>query len=123
MTSEQVTTAPEPHRIDVSTFGTPTPGDVAHATYVEHRRHVHVSYDRHGAIQIGIDLTLEELRDALATATAQAAAAAASTPEGFEYSTGHHLYRVTSDVLDRAEMNRGIHILRRARDTVFGRDA
>lgn len=105
----------------------PTYGDAQPADAVVHieqsRRNVHVSWDRTGWLQLGIDVTLAELREMLAQAESAAARAAAAAPDGMEYATEAHQFRVMSDVLDRTETNLAIVTLRRARDVAYGKDA
>lgn len=85
------------------------------------RRNIHVNWDRSGWVQINIDVSVAELREMLAAAIEQAESAKRATSWG-EYDIEHHPFRVVSDVLDRREVNDTIRVLRRARDTAYGRD-
>lgn len=85
------------------------------------RRNVHVGWDKSGWVQLGIDVSVAELRDMLAAATEQAESAKRATSWG-EYDTEQHPFRVVSDVLDRREVNDTIRVMRRARDAAYGRD-
>jgi hypothetical protein len=89
------------------------------------RRNVHVAWNRAAAgwVQIGIDVTVEELRGMLAAAVAEAEAEARKQEHIGTLDTENWQFRIVSDVLDRAEVNQTIATLRRARDTAYGKDA
>lgn len=97
------------------------------------RRNVHVQWNRVGTqdaagletgwLQLGIDITVAEIRDLLQYAEEEAARAAAANAHIGEYATEHHPVRVWSDVLSRPEVNKAITALRRGRDVAYGRDA
>lgn len=94
----------------------------------EPRRNVHVQWDRgfepgHGWLQLGIDVSVRELRGMLEDAEREAQAAARAQEHIGEYDTEEHTFRVYSDVLTRVEANRAISTLRRARDVAHGKDA
>lgn len=82
---------------------------------------MHVSWDRTGWVQIGIDVTVAELRGMLAHAEQEAADAARGNAHG-QYATEAHQFRVVSSVLDRTEVNDTVRVLRRARNTAYGAD-
>lgn len=88
------------------------------------RRNMHVAWNRDaGWIQVAIDMTVAEIRSLLEHAEREAAAAARANEHIGEYFTEQHQVKVWSDVLDRAETNKAIVALRRARDTAYGKDA
>lgn len=89
------------------------------------RRNVHVAWNPReaGWVQIAVDLTVAEIRSLLEHAEREAAAAARANEDIGEYMTEAHPVKVFSDVLDRAEVNKTIHVLRRARDSAYGKDA
>jgi hypothetical protein len=121
MPREQIT-----HNPIIESHTGPTVDGIPSATInVEHqRRNVHVSWNRVGWVQLGIDVTIAELRDMLQAAEAEAQGPAqAAIAMGAEYATEAHVFRVFSDVLDRAEVNRTVQVLRRARDAAYGKDA
>lgn len=86
------------------------------------RPNVHVAWNRTGGsgalgvqhdigwMQLGIDVSIADLRSTLVAAEAEAEAEAWT-------------FRVMSDVMDRRETNLAIATLRRARDTAYGKDA
>ena len=83
------------------------------------RRNLHVSWNPTGWVQVGIDVTIAELRSMLESAVREASDAAKITSD---LDTESFPFRVVSDVIDRAEINRAIHVLRTARDKAYGRD-
>ena len=88
------------------------------------RRNLHIAWHPadSGWVQVGIDITVAELRDMLADAEAQAAAEARRLAGMGEYAVDAHQFRVFSDVLSRTETNATIRTLRTARDRAYGRD-
>lgn len=86
------------------------------------RRHVHIGWDRTGWVQVGIDVSIGELRDMLACAEEQAAAEARKHAPIGELDTEAYPFRVHSDVLDRSEVNNAVRTLRRARNAAYGAD-
>lgn len=101
------------------TYSPLVPTDNPNVFNESHRRNVHISWNATGWIQLGIDVTLAELRGMVSATEAQAADARKVTPslsaEGFPF-------RVQSDVLDRTEANKLIRTARNARDKAYGRD-
>lgn len=99
------------------------------------RRNVHVQWNRTGGsgafgvehdigwVQLGIDLTVADLRGLLAAAEAEAAAEARRLADMGELDTEQYQFRITSDVMSRRETNLAIATLRRARDVAYGKDA
>lgn len=92
---------------------------------IEHaRRNVHVAWNREaGWVQVAVEVTVAELREMLAAAEAEAAAEARRQASIGEYYSDAHQFKIWSDVLDRAEVNQSVHVLRRARDGAYGKDA
>lgn len=88
------------------------------------RRNLHVSWNREpaGWIQVGIDVTVAELRSMLASAEAEAEAEARRTADIGELDRDAWPYRIVSDVIERHEANTAIRHLRRARDAAYGAD-
>lgn len=108
-------------RISQQTYGVEdVPDAIVHVEVP--RRNVHVSWDRTGWVQLGIDMTIAELRGLLDTGVKEAEAAARAHAHIGEYATDQHQVRVVSDVLDRAEVNATVRTLRVARDRAYGRD-
>lgn len=127
MPREQITHNPIVSQpIDGPTYPDGHPGQALQAiVHVETpRRNVHVAWNRAtgGWVQIGIDLTVAELRGMLAAAEDEAQAEARKLEAMGELDLEQWQFRVVSDVLDRAEVNKTIATLRRARDTAYGRD-
>lgn len=90
----------------------------------EARRNLHVAWNRDaGWIQLALDMTVAELRGLLEHAEREAAAAARAQEHIGEYFTEQHQVKVWSDTLNRAETNKAITALRRARDAAYGKDA
>lgn len=88
------------------------------------RRNLHVGWNRDaGWVQVAIDMTVAEIRSLLEHAEREAAAAARVHEHIGEYFTEQHQVKVWSDTLDRAETNKAITALRRARDAAYGKDA
>jgi hypothetical protein len=99
------------------------------------RRNVHVAWNRTGGsgafgvshdigwVQLGIDVSIADLRSMLASAEAEAHAEARKLADFGEFDLEAWQFRVVSDVLDRREANLAIATLRRARDTAYGKDA
>jgi len=97
------------------------------------RRNVHVQWNRVGSqdaagletgwLQLGIDLTVAEIRDLLEYAEDEAARTVATNAHIGEYATEQHQVRVWSDVLSRPEVNKAVNALRRGRDIAYGKDA
>lgn len=128
MPREQIThnrIVPRPSEVPVET-STPDGDTIAPAiihTEVA-RRNLHVGWNRDaGWIQVAIDLTVAEIRSLLEHAEREAAAEARANEHIGEYFTEQHQVKVWSDVLDRAETNKAITSLRRARDAAYGKDA
>lgn len=86
------------------------------------RRHVHIGWDRSGWVQIGIDVSIGELRHMLTAAETEAAAEARKLAAMGELDVEAFTFRVHSDVLDRAEVNASVRTLRRARNAAYGAD-
>jgi len=84
------------------------------------RRNVHVSWNAAGWVQVGIDVTLAEVRSLLQNAEEGAANAVRDGHPDLK--TELFPVRVVSDVIERAEMNRFVKVLRNARDRAYGRD-
>ena len=128
MPREQIThnrIIPRPAEIPVET-STPDGETVAPAiVHVEEaRRNLHVAWNRDaGWIQVAIDMTVAEIRSLLEHAEREAAAAARANEHIGEYFTEQHQVKVWSDTIDRAETNKAITALRRARDAAYGKDA
>lgn len=128
MPREQIThnrIIPRPAEIPVET-STPDGESVAPAiVHVEEaRRNLHVAWNRDaGWIQVAIDMTVAEIRSLLEHAEREAAAAARANEHIGEYFTEQHQVKVWSDTIDRAETNKAITALRRARDAAYGKDA
>lgn len=108
----------------------PSPDSIPTATItVEHqRRNVHVHWttaDRGcpGWVQLGIDVTVAELRSMLTDAETEAEKAAADASGLGEFIKDDHPFRIMSDVLSRSEMNRLVTTARRSRDGSYGKDA
>jgi hypothetical protein len=88
------------------------------------RRNLHIAWHPADAgwVQVGIDITVAELRDMLAHAEAEAQSEARRLAEMGEYAVDAHQFRVMSDVLSRSEVNATVRTLRTARDRAYGRD-
>lgn len=99
------------------------------------RRNVHVSWHRNdcaqqpevtgpcdGWVQIGIDVTVGELRSMLADAEREAEAERRRIADLGKLDVEAFPFRVFSDVMDRAETNHAVRTLRRARDGAYGAD-
>lgn len=98
------------------------------------RRNLHILWNRTGGsgalgtqrdigwVQIGIDVTIEELRGMLAAAEDEAAAEARKLESAGDLDLDQWQFRIMSDVLDRSETNDAIRVLRRARNTAYGAD-
>lgn len=99
------------------------------------RRNVHVLWNSTGGsgalgvqhdigwVQLGIDLSVADLRGLLAAAEAEASAEARKVADMGELDIEQYQFRVTSDVMSRRETNLAIATLRRARDVAYGKDA
>jgi len=97
------------------------------------RRNVHVQWNRTGTtdaagletgwLQLGIDITIAEIRDLLKHAEEEAQAAKLGNAAFGDYDTGQHQVRVYSSELSRPEINKAINALRRGRDVAYGKDA
>ncbi len=98
------------------------------------RRNVHVTWNHTGGagtlglqydvgwVQIGIDVSVAELRSMLADAEREAETVRARLAEMGELDVEAYQFRVYSDVMDRAETNHAIRVLRRARAAAYGAD-
>ncbi len=101
----------------------------------QHRNNVHVAWNRTGGsgalgvqhdvgwVQIGIDVSIADLRSMLAAAETEAQAEARKLADIGDLDVEAWTFRVTSDVMDRRETNLAINTLRRARDVAYGKDA
>lgn len=130
MAREQIT-----HNRIVDQVTAPDPSGVRAAIIHQElqRRNVHVQWNRVGSqdgagletgwLQLGIDLTVAEVRDLLLYAEDEAARAAAANAHIGEYATEKHTVRVWSDTLSRPEINKAVNALRRGRDVAYGKDA
>lgn len=113
--------------------GKSSPEVVAHVE--QPRRNVHVQWNRTGGsgalgvqhdigwVQLGIDVSIADLRSMLAAAEAQAHAEARKLADMGDLDIEAFTFRVNSDVMDRRETNLAIATLRRARDVAYGKDA
>lgn len=99
------------------------------------RRNLHIMWNRTGGsgalgvqhdtgwVQMGIDVTVAELRGILAAAEDEARAEARKLESAGDLDLDQWQFRIVSDVIDRRETNLAIATLRRARDTAYGKDA
>ncbi|WP_295035385.1 hypothetical protein [uncultured Microbacterium sp.] len=121
-------------RISQQTYGNhDVPDAIVHRE--EQRRNVHIEWNRTGGsgalgvqhdigwVQLGIDVSIADLRSMLAAAEAEAEAEARKLAHMGDLDTEAWTIRVTSDVMDRRETNLAIATLRRARDVAYGKDA
>lgn len=135
---EQITHNPIIDRhIEPPTYPDGHPGQALTAVVHEEiaRRNIHVAWNRTGGsgalgvqhdigwVQLGIDVSIGDLRSMLAAAEAEAEAEARKLANIGDLDTEAWTFRVVSDVMDRRETNLAIATLRRARDTAYGKDA
>jgi hypothetical protein len=132
MPREQITFSP----IIESHTAPPTPDGIPGATVqVEQaRRNVHIAWNRTGGsgalgvqhdigwIQLGIDVSIADLRSMLAAAEDEARNEARKLADMGELDVEAWTFRVVSDVIGRRETNLAIRTLRRARDAAYGAD-
>ncbi|MGN7977427.1 hypothetical protein ACTJJ4_07615 [Microbacterium sp. 22195] len=112
---------------------TPGPHEASPVSVEVPRRNVHVQWNRTGTtdaagletgwLQLGIDITIAEIRDLLKYAEDEAAAAKLGNAAFGDYDTEQHQVRVYSSELSRPEINKAITALRRGRDVAYGKDA